>query len=79
MKNGLDSILGKTITGIIANESEHTPKSQVFLLFQDNTYTEFYCLYDTIHGIGGVRRGDINDVKKIIGDDHNIVFEKYQS
>jgi hypothetical protein len=39
----LKQIVGKTITGIVLHESEGPgPRYQLFMIFNDNTYLEFY-------------------------------------
>jgi hypothetical protein len=39
----LKQIVGKTITGIVAREGVGTgPRYQLFVIFTDNTYLEFY-------------------------------------
>jgi hypothetical protein len=39
----LKQIVGKTITGIVLRESEGPgPRYQLFMIFNDNTYLEFY-------------------------------------
>lgn len=43
MKPGLQSILGKRIAGVIVAENEnHAPRNQVFLVFTDGTRFELY-------------------------------------
>lgn len=39
----LKQIVGKTITGIVIRKSVRTgPREQLFMIFTDNTYLEFY-------------------------------------
>jgi hypothetical protein len=39
----LKQIIGKTIAGIVTREGARTgPREQLFLIFTDNTYIEFY-------------------------------------
>lgn len=38
---GLPDILGKQIVSAMAKEGASDPRSQVFLVFDDNTYIEF--------------------------------------
>ena len=56
MKDEVRQVLGRTISGVIVKDRDKHPKSQVFLLFTDGTYYEFYG--DYISGTGGVNRGD---------------------
>jgi hypothetical protein len=39
---GLRQLLGKTITGVVASETSGAPGTQLFLIFNDGTYFEFY-------------------------------------
>jgi hypothetical protein len=42
MKNGIQDTVGKRISGIVVAENTQAPRRQVFLIFDDNTYFEFY-------------------------------------
>lgn len=43
MKNGLKDIVGKTVSGVAVAANSHShPHQQVFLIFPDGTYFEFY-------------------------------------
>lgn len=43
MKEGVKYTVGKTITSVVIAEHQHrTPTRQVFLIFGDDTYLEFY-------------------------------------
>ena len=43
MKDHIRDIVGKTITGVIVAKKENDlPRHQVFLVFSDDTYFEFY-------------------------------------
>lgn len=75
MKDGAKEILGKTITGVVIKAGGMPPKSQLFLVFSDGTYYEFYCDRDHIHPTGGLWRGDIEDVRRYMGEVKNITFE----
>ena len=56
MKAGVRQILGKTIKGVIVSDDNGAgPRTQVFLLFDDDTYYEFYG--SQIVGSGGVDKG----------------------
>ena len=59
MTSCVKEIIGKTITGVITKvkcDGGTYPRSQVFLVFDDNTYYEFYCLESEIFGIKGLAR-----------------------
>ena len=67
MTSCVKEIIGKTITGVITKvkcDGGTYPRSQVFLVFDDNTYYEFYCLESEIFGIKGLRQGTADDVRK---------------
>ena len=43
MKSGVSEIIGKTIKGVVVStRNKNTPREQVFLVFDDGTYFEFY-------------------------------------
>lgn len=56
MKSGVRDIVGRRITGIIVKEASKTPRTQLFLVFDDGTYFEFYSTED-IQACGGVDQG----------------------
>lgn len=62
MKDGIKNIIGKKISKIIVAENTNTPKRQVFLVFSDDTYFEFYG--DIFSGAGGVDEGGFEAAKK---------------
>ncbi len=74
MRSGFKNIVGKTIKGIVVKGSDFkNPKSQIFLLFSDNTYYEFYC-DSTIKGNHGIDKGGIDIVKNYISE-NKIILE----
>lgn len=74
---GTKGILGKTIVGIIKkrNAIGTTPKDQVFLLFSDNTYFEFYSIDGRILCTGGVDEGGLDAVRGYMKGAMDIEFE----
>lgn len=42
LREGISEIVGKRITGLVAKKQGKTPRTQVFLIFDDNTYIELY-------------------------------------
>ena len=66
MKSGVQEIVGRRIAGVIVKEAIERPQSQVFLLFDDGTYYEFYG-YEPILGTGGVDRGGCAEVLASVG------------
>jgi len=61
MKDGINEILGKTITGIVVSKKPGSPGQQVFLIFNDGTYFEFWG--ESFTGAGGVDAGGIEKVR----------------
>jgi hypothetical protein len=63
MKDAVRQILGKTIKSVIVSEeNKSSPSTQVFLLFDDDTYYEFYG--SPLSGTGGVNKGGENAVMR---------------
>jgi hypothetical protein len=57
MKDGINEIIGKKIRGVVVSRNERRePENQVFIVFDDGTYFEFYGSRFTCNG--GVDRGD---------------------
>jgi len=74
MKDGIKEIIGKTISGIVVKDCGGPPRSQVHLIFDDDTYFELYTSgTETIKGAGGVYRGDINRVIELHAKAENIL------
>lgn len=77
----LSQLLGKRITGIVIKESDGTPKSQLFLLFEDGAHFEFYSAFDRIvptKGLWPHHEGQtIADVRAYMGEVMHIVDEVY--
>ena len=68
------NIVGKTIKGVVVKESDwKNPRSQIFLLFDDNTYYEFYSA-STIRGIHGIDKGGMDTVKNYMPE-NKIILE----
>lgn len=74
MKPGIKSIIGRTIAGVLVKERGKTPCGQVFLLFTDGTYFEFYTTEGNIEDTSGLRNGSFEDVKAYMPSG-TIVFE----
>lgn len=62
MKNGVSKILGKTITNVVVASKEKPPRQQVFLVFSDGTYFEFYGAQ--FNCAAGIDRGGVADAVK---------------
>ncbi len=82
IKDGIKDIVGKKIKGVVVKESyslNRSPRSQVFLLFSDDTYYEFYTERDWIDSISRIREGDLESVRGYLSEDEDrrIVCEYY--
>lgn len=64
MKSGIENILGKTITKVIVSEKKEVSHRQVFLIFSDDTYFEFYG--KNFSGASNIDLGGIEDVKQFV-------------
>ena len=62
MRDAIEQIVGKTISGVVVKKRDTFPRSQVFILFSDNTYYELYG--EVIKGAGGIDRGGLEAVLK---------------
>jgi hypothetical protein len=76
MKPAVKDIIGKTITGVVVKEGPrpNLPRTQVFLIFSDGTYYEFYS-DSNITGAGGVDKGGIEEVRQYMSQHHEIIAE----
>jgi len=73
MKEGIYEILGKRITGVIVKRAEESePRSQLFLLFDDNTYYEMYS-NSAIIGTRGCVSGDRKNVINYLQSSERII------
>jgi len=64
MKDGLRQILGKTIRAAVVAESSDSPGHQVFLIFTDDTYFEFYG--DQFNCSSGIDLGGLHKVRDYV-------------
>ena len=76
MKGAVKDIVGKKITGVVVREAtwRSPPQTQLFLIFSDGTYYEFYS-DSNITGTGGVDKGGIEEVKKYMPEHFKIIAE----
>ena len=70
---GLPDILGKQIVSAMAKEGASDPRYQVFLVFDDNTYIEFYSS-SRIFVTHCVRPGGIEAARQYMPQ-NKIIFE----
>ncbi len=75
-RGGFEKMIGKRIKGVVVKESSSDlPRVQVFLLFTDDTYFEFYG--STISGCNDVDHGGLEAVKSYMAGPHRkIILEK---
>ncbi|MDH4227154.1 MAG: hypothetical protein OEV59_05310 [Deltaproteobacteria bacterium] len=74
INDGLEGIVGKKISGIIAKAGERPPAKQVFLLFDDGTYFEFYG--DDINSTKSTSSGGVKEVREYMSThDRKIIYE----
>jgi hypothetical protein len=65
MKVEVREIVGRRISGVVVKRCwRRSPQSQVFLLFDDGTYYEFYCLDSVISTTAGVLEGGPERVRR---------------
>lgn len=65
-KNGVEQVIGKTISGVVLTENLKTdPRSQLFLIFSDRTSFEFWVDSDRITTASCVDQSDMSAVTKI--------------
>ncbi len=76
MKDGIREIIGKTISGVVVKINSRQPRSQVFLVFTDDTFFEFYCLNSDILGISGVLKGGFEYVKEPHSE-HSVIIREF--
>jgi hypothetical protein len=77
VKSEVKQIIGKRISGLVikaAKNKNQPPRHQLFLLFDDGTYYEFYAHDCEISTTGGVIQGNIDDVLSYMNDSRVPVF-----
>jgi hypothetical protein len=77
VKSEVKQIIGKRISGLVIKEAKnhnHSPRHQLFLLFDDGTYYEFYAHDCEISTTGGVVQGNLDDVLSYMADSRVPVF-----
>ena len=73
MKRGVKQIIGKRIQGVVAKKRTIQPYSQLFLVFSDGTYFEFYTYLDQICATGNLCRGGLEEVREYMGEEYVIL------
>lgn len=82
MKDGAEQIIGKTIKGVVIKGQKagrRPPAMQLFLLFDDGTYYEFYTSSDgSINPTSGIVGGSLGSVLHYMSGGLKPVFVKYE-
>ncbi len=74
MKGSIRSLVGHSITGVIVKQGG-TVAQQVFLLFADGTYFEFYSR-ERMGYSGTLERGDAEVIRSYMSDTQQIVIDQ---
>lgn len=78
MKDNAYEIIGKTITGIIIKRNRHSrsPRSQLFLIFDDFSSYEFYSPDGEIVNTGGLNKNtSFREVYNYLGENTKVIFQ----
>jgi hypothetical protein len=67
IKPEVRDIVGKTIVGVLVADNPRVPGRQVFLVFNDNTYYEFYGPDGQLGFTGGACPGGMADAERYAG------------
>ena len=78
MRGEFNKLLGKTIKGIQVREDATLLSSQLFLVFDDNTYFEIYS-DGPINGIQRTYPGDMKTIRSLSPGNSSIVIDVEQS
>lgn len=72
---GLDELVGRTISHVVVKGGSDAPRSQVMLVFSDDTVFEFYCSDSRIGGTWMLGRGGVVKARSYIP--RNAVVEEH--
>lgn len=61
-------LVGKTIAHVVVKKRPEQPRSQLFLVFTDGTYYEFFSPDGDLEGSSAIDRGGLDDVRRYQGD-----------
>ncbi len=75
MKSGIGDIIGKTISEVVVTEKRNSPRTQIFLVFRDDSYLEIYG--DSFSCAGGLDKGGSSDAIKYAQNMGAEVVETY--
>ena len=70
MKDAVKTIIGKRIKGVVTKKRPNSPYYQLFLIFSDDTFFEFYTITTDgdISCAGGIDKGGIDAVRNYLGE-----------
>ena len=68
MRGAAPGIVGKTIAHVVVTKRPSKPMSQLFLVFTDGTYYEFFSPLGDLEGASAIDKGGLEDVRRYGGD-----------
>jgi hypothetical protein len=68
MRAAAPGMVGKTIAHVVVKHRPKRPLSQLFLVFTDGTYYEFFCPDGSIVGASAIDVGGLDDVRRYGGE-----------
>jgi hypothetical protein len=79
VKSAVNHILGKTIKGVVMKRNSvlGPPNEQLFLVFTDGTYYEFYIGSGSFATTGGVDPGGLERVRQYLSPPMEIFYEAF--
>lgn len=74
---GMEKIIGKTISGVIVKENNYggSPRAQLFLMFDDDTYYEFYVSGDKLNSTSDIDMGSRADVRRYMDEGMDTIVD----
>jgi hypothetical protein len=69
MAGAAPGIVGKTIAHVVVKKRPGQPRSQLFLLFTDGTYYEFFSPEGDLEGASAIDQGGLAEVRRYQGDE----------
>jgi hypothetical protein len=67
MAGAAPGIVGKTIAHVVVKKRPGQPRSQLFLVFTDGTYYEFFCPDGDLEGASAIDPGGLEEVRRYQG------------
>jgi len=68
MRGAAPGIVGKTIAHVVVTKRPDKPMSQLFLVFTDGTYYEFFSPLGDLEGASAIDTGGLEDVRRYGGE-----------